>query len=117
MDTWTTQDGRQIPVRELRDSHLINIAKMLVRHAKITELYESLALFTGNNIPDQVVDELIHGDIEHGIPVHWHVLVNDVRYTSINAELKRRSIGKGAFEEYDDWVFEPVSEWYPGWGE
>ena len=111
---WQTQDGRLIPINELTDDHLLNIAKVIVRRAKVNFIHNAIAMLQVADIPDRVADEIITGgDHEYGAQEHWHMLVNDPRYVVINEELKRRGISNFDFEEDRDWVFEPSSEWYP----
>jgi hypothetical protein len=108
---WTTQDGRKIPITELEDAHLLNIAKHLVRGAKASAIQQAIALCRMPDVPDEVVNEIISGDWD-GVPEHWHTLVIDPRYQVINQEMLRRGWGIEKFQDIRDWTFEPTSTWY-----
>lgn len=63
--TWTTKDGREIPIKDMDDQHLLNAARMIYRNAdaclqdSIEEGEKILPTLSGEQAQYAVEDELL----------------------------------------------------------
>ena len=53
--TWTSQDGRSTPIKDLGDSHLMNIIRMLIRKAPASAKYMASQLETMGLVPSVIL--------------------------------------------------------------
>lgn len=101
-DTWRTKDGEKIPMSELEDSHLLNIAKATIRFAAVRAIDNEILDCMYSNLPDD--DEFKFGN---EFPSHYHYLVMNPFYPIVNKELKRRNFDKSDYGILRYWIFEP----------
>lgn len=83
---WTTQDGRAIPLAELKDSHLTNVIRHLNDNVDGWKmLYEEANLLTGidSDSGDEWYDQLLQEP-----PLRW--LHGTTLYRALLREQKRR---------------------------
>jgi len=78
---WTTKDGTEIPIRNLEDSHLLNIAKLIKKKAK-----NGITVMHGGGGWD--IDDMWYYEEElKGKEVEYYF-----DYESIIREIKRRKL-------------------------
>jgi len=58
METWITKDGKEIPIKDLKDNHLLNILKFCGKKANEGILIEYSMPAWENNVPDYESEEL-----------------------------------------------------------
>lgn len=65
-ETWTTRDGRTIPVREMTDDHLRNTCKMLLRKAWRIQFHDGLQLASAmHNINGDMAQYAAESDLDY----------------------------------------------------
>ena len=82
--TWTTKDGRKIPIRKLTDTHLVNIIRMLERNHEHNIEAAWSAAFSFNGEMAQMVAENAAEDLawhgpEASYPIYDHLYTEAIR--------------------------------------
>ena len=92
---WTTRDGEEIPVRELSDSHLTNIVKLLARGAenfkfKLCQEAETFEMFLQGEIASLEASRAT--DRVHETPAEELLIAHVPQYKNLLKEARRRKL-------------------------
>jgi len=91
-NTWTTRDGKVIPIRQLDDDHLRNIHRMLLRIAYVKKqtALSQIGIY-GEPDSELVAFDVYSQEVRH-LEEGFLGQFADPRYEAIAAEIKRRKL-------------------------